>query len=234
MQPIIGILILVIAITVYGYLVQRHFYKRHYTISNLIFAILAVSFAAFSGATRISLGLNLRKSSILAAAITIIVTVLIVSFVIKYTSLKMQIKDYKELVIRIPFGTALSEELIFRSALMGLFLQNYSRLSAVLFSSLIFGFWHLLPGEESIWAQQNIKYKNAGPNVSKLYSSGLTVLVTSLGGIIFGWLRIVNGGILLPWAAHTSINAASWTINKAGLQENFVRSLRLKGKSQKR
>lgn len=225
MQTTLSIIVLTILIAAYGYLVQRRFYQRHYTTSNLIFASLALAFAGLSGASKTELGIRLSWYSLLAVAITIFITISIVSVVIRYAKLRMQKADYKELAVRIPFGTALSEELIFRSALLGLFLQVCSNFYALLLSSLIFGLWHLLPGESSVWAQQNLKYKNTSPRLAKICSSAITVLVTAFGGFIFGWLRIVSGGILLPWAAHTAINAASWTIHKASKQGSFAKFL---------
>ena len=49
------------------------------------------------------------------------------------------------LLLRIPFGTAMSEELIFRGALLGLYLQRHRPWVAVVMSSAVFGLWHVLP-----------------------------------------------------------------------------------------
>lgn len=46
---------------------------------------------------------------------------------------------------RIPRGTALGEEAMFRGALLGLFLRRHTRPTAVLASSTRFGLWHVLP-----------------------------------------------------------------------------------------
>ena len=50
-----------------------------------------------------------------------------------------------EAAIRIPLGTALGEELIFRGALFGLLRRRHSTFTAVTVSSLLFGLWHVLP-----------------------------------------------------------------------------------------
>ncbi len=50
-----------------------------------------------------------------------------------------------ETVVRIPLGTALPEEVIFRGALLGLFTQRHSPAVAASMSSILFGAWHVLP-----------------------------------------------------------------------------------------
>ena len=51
-----------------------------------------------------------------------------------------------DVAIRIPLGTALPEELIFRGALFAVLSRSRDRLTAALISSMLFGFWHLGPG----------------------------------------------------------------------------------------
>ena len=50
-----------------------------------------------------------------------------------------------ETLVRIPLGTALPEEVIFRGALLGLFTQRHSPAVAAWMSSILFGAWHVLP-----------------------------------------------------------------------------------------
>jgi hypothetical protein len=50
-----------------------------------------------------------------------------------------------EVLVRIPFGTALAEEVVFRGSLLGLFLQRHSRTTATAMTSVLFGFWHVVP-----------------------------------------------------------------------------------------
>ncbi len=50
-----------------------------------------------------------------------------------------------ETLVRIPLGTALPEEVIFRGSLLGLFTQRHSPAVAASMSSILFGAWHVLP-----------------------------------------------------------------------------------------
>ena len=48
-------------------------------------------------------------------------------------------------MVRIPLGTAVAEETIFRGAVLGLLTQRHPRARAVAVSSALFGCWHVLP-----------------------------------------------------------------------------------------
>ena len=48
-------------------------------------------------------------------------------------------------VVIIPLGTAVFEETIFRGVLLGVLIRSWTRNAAVIVSSVLFGFWHLLP-----------------------------------------------------------------------------------------
>jgi membrane protease YdiL (CAAX protease family) len=128
--------------------------------------------------------------------------------------LKLNRDNSLELFIRIPIGTALSEELIFRGSLMGVLLQYYSHTAALIVSSVIFGFWHVMPNPIESWAHSQIAPKKWPPRNAKLLSGGLTVASTAVGGLLFGGLRLIGGNILLPWASHTATNSIGWAANR--------------------
>ena len=50
--------------------------------------------------------------------------------------------------IRIPFGTALLEETAFRSVLLAVVVDGWGWTWGVVVSSIVFGFWHVLPAFE--------------------------------------------------------------------------------------
>jgi membrane protease YdiL (CAAX protease family) len=114
-----------------------------------------------------------------------------------------------EALVRIPIGTAVAEETIFRGALLGLFLQRHTRLGAVLMSSLVFGFWHVLPTLDTIRANP------AGALVSgDALRTGAavvgSVLVTAAAGAAFSWLRFRSESLLAPILAHAALNSAAY------------------------
>jgi membrane protease YdiL (CAAX protease family) len=212
-------LILLAAITIYGYVMPRQLIKRYYTVINLSFGLLTVLFAKIAGVSWTNLGLGTNR-----LGVVLIITVLVFLACV-FTGFKNRLtlsgKDYEELFIRIPIGTALAEELIFRSSLMGILLQNYGRIVALSVSSAVFGLWHILPGPGAILAAQKITSKYTPVWLALASSAILTVIATTAGGLFIGWLRIISAGIFFPWIFHASLNIGGWIFNQAQSQERM-------------
>ncbi len=103
-------------------------------------------------------------------------------------------------LVRIPLGTALFEEILFRSVLLGAMLVLFGRIRAVLVSSLVFGLWHIVPAWESA----------SGSGLVVGGSIVGTVLVTTLGGIGFALLRLWSGSVVAPILAHSATNSFAY------------------------
>ena len=106
---------------------------------------------------------------------------------------------------RIPVGTALFEEVVFRGALLGLLLQVTSPTRAVVVSSVVFGLWHVAPTIVTLRIN----------DTAVLSASGLgaivgAVAVTTVAGVLFCLLRLGSGSLLAPVLAH-------WATNGVGL-----------------
>jgi membrane protease YdiL (CAAX protease family) len=105
------------------------------------------------------------------------------------------------MLVRIPLGTALAEELAFRGVLYGIFRRSGFAMATV-GSSVAFGLWHVRPALASIRAN----LPDAGE-----WKTGLLVLsaviVTAAAGALFCWMREKAGGIAAPWAFHATLNA---------------------------
>ncbi|MBN2169645.1 MAG: CPBP family intramembrane metalloprotease [Actinobacteria bacterium] len=117
-------------------------------------------------------------------------------------------KALYEMLIRIPIGTALCEELIFRGALLGVFLRNRSTLMAVWLSSAVFGLWHVSP------TLQSLSTNPAAAGVSGLpLKLGIVIGVvaaTTGAGAGLSWLRLKSKSIIAPWIAHTCLNSFAY------------------------
>lgn len=125
---------------------------------------------------------------------------------------------YKVLV-NVPLGTVLFEELAFRGVGLTLLRENFALWEAMALSSLLFGFWHILP---------SLVMHDANPAVGDLLGGGwrgrlrsvvLTVLGTAAAGMVFCLLRELSGSLFAPMALHWSINglgflAAGWVHRK--------------------
>jgi membrane protease YdiL (CAAX protease family) len=114
-----------------------------------------------------------------------------------------------EMVVRIPIGTALAEELIFRGALFGLFKRNHSQWTALALSSAMFGLWHIAPTIESM------RTHPAGDEIAndpKRIVGSVTgiVLATAAAGAVFGLLRVRTKSVVAPVLVHAAINGAAF------------------------
>ena len=113
-----------------------------------------------------------------------------------------------ETAIRIPFSTALIEEILFRGVLLGLLLAHNSQITALVISSVLFGLWHIFPTIKTLEQNKTTK-KIVGTSKAKTSAGVLaTIVTTTIAGFIFGILRIIAGSIIAPWLVHWSINAS--------------------------
>lgn len=106
-------------------------------------------------------------------------------------------------LLRVPFGTALLEEVAFRGVLLSALLP-YGVSTAIFVSSLVFGSWHILPSLELIRANR----PNAGW-VFRVTGVVAGVVLTTTAGLFFAWLRLATGGLAAPLLFHASLNSAA-------------------------
>ncbi len=109
-----------------------------------------------------------------------------------------------QLLVRIPLGTALSEELIFRGGLLGLYGRRHSFWRAALMSSLVFGLWHVLPSIGSV--SSNAAGETLSSTAARAAGVAGTVVATGAAGMVFCWLRKRSGSVLAPVITHASLN----------------------------
>ena len=114
-----------------------------------------------------------------------------------------------ETLVRIPLGTALPEEVIFRGSLLGLFAQRHSPAVAASMSSILFGAWHVLP------TLRTLPLNPAGARVqgNPKHTAGAVlaaVTATTLAGYGLARLRLRSGSIAAPVVAHASLNATAY------------------------
>jgi membrane protease YdiL (CAAX protease family) len=106
---------------------------------------------------------------------------------------------------RITFAAVPPEELTYRSALLGLWLGNGSRASAVAWSSALFGLSHILPTRTTMGQTALGQHLERRPLRQAAFVAG-NVTVTGAAGAAFGWLRLRSGSVLAPLLAHAALN----------------------------
>ncbi len=125
-----------------------------------------------------------------------------------------------QVVVRIPLGTVVMEEIAFRGVLLGLIARRTGIVWGVVWSSLLFGLWHVLPsiGIEDV---NPVLRDLFGDNpVASVVAVALAVVGTGLAGLVFVFLRLRSRSLLAPMLLHTATNslafATAWVV--IGLQ----------------
>jgi membrane protease YdiL (CAAX protease family) len=116
-----------------------------------------------------------------------------------------------ETLVRIPLETALSEELIFRGALLGIALSQRHGGLAVASSSLLFGLWHVYPTIGSIRRASERGVGGSGGNATSFAApTAGVVATTAVAGAALAWLRLRTGSVIAPALAHAALNMTTF------------------------
>jgi membrane protease YdiL (CAAX protease family) len=105
----------------------------------------------------------------------------------------------------IPFGTVVLEEIAFRSVLWGFLSRHLGQWQVLVTTSAIFGFWHVMPAL-NVGATNRGVADAVGAGGAALVVVG-TVVLTAIGGLVFGELRRRSGSVLASAGAHWATNA---------------------------
>ena len=114
-----------------------------------------------------------------------------------------------EVLVRIPLATATTEELLFRGLLLALTTDRFGAARAVLFTSAVFGVWHVMPAlhaHRSNPAGAKLAARVGGPAATV---AG-TLAATAVAGIAFAGLRSRSHSLVAPIVAHTAVNALAF------------------------
>ncbi|MEE3752511.1 Rv0804 family intramembrane glutamic endopeptidase [Mycobacterium intracellulare] len=142
------------------------------------------------GPPRLWAGLRLGSAAALSAASTVAATALLppVRQSMAVREPPASVPDW--LLVRIPVGTVWSEESAYRGALATVGTAAFGKRGGRLLQATAFGLSHI-PDARAI-----------GEPVAA------TVLVTGIGGWLFGWLADRTGSLAAPMLAHLAINEA--------------------------
>jgi len=114
-----------------------------------------------------------------------------------------------ELLVRIPVVTAATEELLFRSVLFGVSEQGLGSRRAAVWTSLVFGVWHIVPALHS----HRHNAAAAGAVDGKGGRGALvvgTVVATAVAGAALCILRIRTKSVVGPIIVHAVLNGVAF------------------------
>jgi uncharacterized protein len=192
--------------------------ERLYLTRNLVLGVLVLALARQVGLTTTELGLGraqLGKGArwgVAAVAVVAFALTLGVALADRVAPIAALLADQRanmstpELIyqatVRIPLGTALFEELVFRGVLLALLARQAGTWRATVLSSVVFGLWHVAP--TIVTLRINDVPPTSAAGIGAIVS---TVLVTVVAGVLFCLLRWRSGSLLAPVLAHWATNA---------------------------
>jgi membrane protease YdiL (CAAX protease family) len=115
-------------------------------------------------------------------------------------------------LVRIPFGTAVLEEVAFRAVLPALLATRIGLVRGCIAASVLFGFWHVLP---------SLTLNEVNPVATDVFGTGaggtvaavaFAVVGTTIAGLFFCWIRYLVRSVLATVLAHVASNSIGYTI----------------------
>ena len=126
-----------------------------------------------------------------------------------------------ELTVVVVLLTAIPEEFAFRGVLLGSATALWGPRRATWVTALLFGLWHIQPTLQTM--SDNRAVGAASTQVAgQVALVGGAVVVTSVAGLAFAWLRLRSRSLVAPVLAHVATNGlalvAAWTVAHQGLR----------------
>ena len=203
-----------------GLMTQREAVRRWEVPANLGAAAAAVAIVRASGASWADLGLEpaaipngLRIGATTLPGICAVVAIGAALPATRelFADERVDAWSHRELayhlMVRVPLATVIAEELLFRSALLGVGLRRRPRRWALASTAIAFGVWHVLPA---------LRAHEANPSGAQLADRvggrpatvAATVATTAVAGAGLAWLRMRSRSVLAPVVTHVAINSA--------------------------
>jgi CAAX protease family protein len=194
-------------------------------------AILVTAFARRRGITWAELGLARstwgRGAAYGLAVIGLVVVVVALAAAIPWTRTAFTDDRYDfgighglvVALIYIPLRTVIAEELVFRGVLLAALRRLYVTRVAVIVSSILFGLWHVVSSLNLAQDNEAVASPLGSGSLGQLVGVVGSVVVTTVAGLLFCWLRLRSGSLLASIAAHWAVNgvgvlasATVWTL----------------------
>ncbi len=201
--------------------------RRFHVPANIGAAVLLTAAARAAGADWAELGLDrcdLSSGAVFGLAAAVPVAVAVGAVAALPAGQRLLVHDRAgsangrdlayELAVRIPIGTAGAEEVLFRGALLGLLLRRHSLETAVAWSSVLFGLWHIPPTVRDTRDHATVGPVLASSRLRQAAALAVVVSVTAAAGVGFAALRIRSRSVLAPAIVHAALNATAFVVGR--------------------
>lgn len=195
-----------------------------YPLVNTVAAVALIALALTAGVNRAAIGLSIGRRTVVAAVIGLgsVAAVLAVAWVLPYTRQVFTSSPAASItsagllwavLVRVPFGTVLLEEVAFRGVLPALLGADGRRWRwwPVLGASVLFGLFHLFSALRLAKCDGLAVHSLFCPAGPVAGSAALMVVATGLGVLLCA-VRHLGGGLLAPFAVHTAANGAGYVL----------------------
>mgnify|MGYP006266037435 FL=1 len=233
------LLVVIVAMVVINIVNNRVAPQAHYLLWAFGGSVILLAIGLLDGSSWSDMGLGLRSwlPGLLwaAACIALITAVYVIGASFKRTRSAFHDENIGILsggkvmfqaLIEVPFGTVLLEEIAFRAVLFSMLARRYGVVWGVVVSSVIFGLWHILPSigtHEQNPALGSVVGEGRRGNVLAVL---LSVLTTSVAGVLFVALRIVSGSVFAPMGFHWATNGLGYAFSWLLIRERNRRRAR--------
>lgn len=116
-------------------------------------------------------------------------------------------------LVEVPFGTVLLEEIAFRAVLFSMLCRRYGLVWAIVISSVLFGLWHVLPSIGTHEQNPALGSVAGTGRRGNIIAVALSVLTTSIAGVLFAGLRLVSGSVFAPMGLHWATNGLGYAFS---------------------
>ncbi|MFE7581219.1 CPBP family intramembrane glutamic endopeptidase [Streptomyces gardneri] len=113
-------------------------------------------------------------------------------------------------LVTVPVGTVLVEEIAFRGVLYGLVRRARGAVWATAVSSVLFGLWHVLPSLHLATAKPALTSVLGDSALGSVLAVSGAVLFTAASGVVFCELRRRSDSLLAPMGLHWAVNALGY------------------------
>jgi len=231
-------LLVILALLVINVVNNRVAPQSHYLLWSFVSAVVLIALGLLDGNSWSDMGLGWASvvPGLLWAAgcIGAVTAVYLVGASIRRTRTAFEDERMAELtggrlafqaLLEVPLGTVLLEEIAFRAVLFSMLARRFGVVWAIVISSILFGLWHVLP---------SIGTHEQNPALGSMVGEGrrgnvlavaLSVLTTTVAGVLFAGLRLVSGSVLAPMGLH-------WATNGLGYAFGWA-LIRLRGRRQR-
>lgn len=223
----------VIAVLIVVNLLTNRWAKQHYLVICLVATAVMLALAQLDNLSwsELGLGQGTWKSGLIWSAVVFAAVVLFYALAASIPITRKGFGDKRSAeqgwlsllyhsAVRIPLGTALMEEVAFRGVLLAVVAQSWGWWTGIIVSSVLFGFWHVLPSLD-FHANSDAAAVLGSGKKAQASSVVLTVLGTGAAGVGFCLLRGFTGSLFPPIVLHASLNGIGMAVSWA-----FARKLR--------